>query len=354
MRRFGLLLLILLSSCSNELDILAPYKSYVVVYSVLNARDSIHYVRISKVFQTKGSSFEYAKKTDLSVKAQVFLLLGNDTILKFVPDTVTKEPGIFYDKYVAYKAKGKIQSGNKYKLLILTKDDKSGDSLIVTAETTVPSAPYVVTPDSVEFGAGNNIVYPIIPFEKDYTIEFYSYDTRIQTNRHPGSAYELRLYMDYKVMEPQDSSIIYEGTLRYGPILFTGKESLCNAELCFRLTQKSFIEFLKSKLTDDSKWYIYDDSKTSKALRLEITSLDEHMYKYLLVSSPAFEDFLEVRPKYTNVKLKRIKPDGTIEEEDGIGVLGSINTFTRYVRMSVCSQYLAGINNISTPPDNCE
>ena len=354
MKKHLLILLLLFYSCSNELDILAPYKSYVVVYSVLDARDSVHYVRISRVFQTKGSSLEYAKNTDLSVNAKVFLVAGNDTILRFYPDTITKKPGTFYEKYVAYKAVGNIKAGTKYKLVITTRDTENGDSLIVSAETTVPSAPYIVTPDSVEYGAGNNMVYPILPFEKDYTIEFYPYDTRIQNNRKPGSAYELRIYMDYKIMEPLDSSIISYGTLRYGPILFTGKESLCNAPLCFRLGKKAFVEFLKSQFTDPSKLYVYDDSKTSKALRLEITSLDEHIHRYLIVSSPAFQDFLEVRPKYTNVKIKRIKLDGSIEEDEGIGIVGSINAFTRYVRMSACSQYLARVNNITTPPDNCK
>ena len=92
----------------------------------------------------------------------------------------------------------------------------------------------------------------------------------------------------------------------------------------------------------------------SQALRLEITSLDEHIYKYLIVSSPAFNDFLEVRPKYTNIKLTRINNQGKTETEEGIGIFGSINTFTRFVRMSACSQYLAGLNDISSPPVNCQ
>ncbi len=341
-----------LKSCSNELEILAPYKSYITVFSVLNPQDSVHYIRIAKVFQTKDNALEYASKNDLSVKnANVYLSDGQNKIV-FLPDTIDKQDGDFYSRYVVYKSTAVLEAGKTYHLFVGTRDEKNGDSLVVTGKTTIPSAPYITNPDSIEAGAGNTQAYPTLAFEKNINIEFYPYDSR-EVRKVPASAYELRIYFDYGILNPADSSIIPQKTLRFGPTaLFTGKETRCNAPLCYRLQEKTFVQYLKSQLNAPGKVYVYDDSQKSRDLKVELTAIDEFLYKYLIVSDPAFNDFLEVRPKYTNLTLKRYSGEGN-EEEEGIGIFGSINTAYRYVRMSVCSQYLVGLNEITSPPPNC-
>ncbi|MBK8555265.1 MAG: hypothetical protein IPL65_05590 [Lewinellaceae bacterium] len=49
---FGLLL----STCSNDFEITAPWKSYPVVYAFLSAQDTAHYVRIEKAFLSPDKS----------------------------------------------------------------------------------------------------------------------------------------------------------------------------------------------------------------------------------------------------------------------------------------------------------
>ncbi len=350
---FVLLASVFLKSCSNELDILAPYKSYLTVFAILNPQDSVHYIRIAKVFQTDGNALEYASKNDLSVKnANVYLSDGQNKIV-FVPDTITKSSGEFYSEYVVYKSTAQLEAGKTYTLFVGARDEENGDSLVVTGKTTIPSAPYIITPDSIEAGSGNTQAYPTLAFEKDINIEFYAYDFRLP-QKSEAAAYELRIYFDYSVFNPTDSTITPQKTLRFGPTsLFTGKETRCNAPLCYRLGAKTFVQYLKSQLNDPNKVYVYDDGQRSQALKVELTSVDEYLYKYLVVSDPAFNDFLEVRPRYTNLTLKRYTGEGN-EEEEGIGIFGSINTAFRYVRMSVCSQYLVGLNQIVSPPPNCE
>ena len=46
----GIFLLSLFSSCSNELELNAPYKNIPVIYGVLSVKDTSHYIRIQKVF----------------------------------------------------------------------------------------------------------------------------------------------------------------------------------------------------------------------------------------------------------------------------------------------------------------
>jgi hypothetical protein len=55
---------LLFNSCKNDLKILAPYKESISVYAVLNAQDSLNYVRINKVFLGEGNAYVMATVED--------------------------------------------------------------------------------------------------------------------------------------------------------------------------------------------------------------------------------------------------------------------------------------------------
>ncbi len=80
--RFSLLSLIaacvILVSCETEIDISAPWENIPVVYSILDPNDTIHYVRVNRVFLGNESAYEMATNpdsliydADLSVKIYV-------------------------------------------------------------------------------------------------------------------------------------------------------------------------------------------------------------------------------------------------------------------------------------------
>lgn len=54
----------LLSACSTDLDINAPYKNITVVEGILNMRDSLHYIKINKAFLGSGDALAYAQVQD--------------------------------------------------------------------------------------------------------------------------------------------------------------------------------------------------------------------------------------------------------------------------------------------------
>lgn len=341
-------------SCNNEIDVLAEYKPYMTVYAIFNAQDTVHYVRIAKVFQTEGDALVYAQNTDLSYHQAKVVLTSDSGQIVFSPDTILRDSGAFYRSLVIYRGIGRIKPNGIYTLRVEVIDDQTGETLIAEGTTQIPSAPYITQPDSVELGAGNTQSYPSIAFEKDVVIGFYPYNPLISWGRHPGTAFEFRVYLDYSIKEP-GGTLTPQPTLVFKPRgMFTGKEAVCNSPLCYRLGANAYIEFLKSRLTDPTVPYVYDDSPKSKAARIEITAMDAQLYKFLLASTPAFEDFTEVKPQYTNITLTRIKQDGTQEQYEGIGIVGSYNTSLRYIRLSTCTQYKAGLNDIPVPPQNCQ
>ena len=67
MIRKTLIVLITLASivsCDNDLDIIAEWKDIPVVYGILNAQDSVHYVKLNKAFLGQGDVLSMAQEFD--------------------------------------------------------------------------------------------------------------------------------------------------------------------------------------------------------------------------------------------------------------------------------------------------
>ena len=52
-----LLALLALTTCKNEVNILAKYKEIPVVYGLLSTNDPVHYIRIQKGYQANGNAY---------------------------------------------------------------------------------------------------------------------------------------------------------------------------------------------------------------------------------------------------------------------------------------------------------
>ena len=53
-----------IASCDNDLDIIAEWKDISVVYGILNAQDSVHYVKLNKAFLGQGDVYDMAQEFD--------------------------------------------------------------------------------------------------------------------------------------------------------------------------------------------------------------------------------------------------------------------------------------------------
>lgn len=119
-----------LVSCSNDLEINAPYRDIPVVYGFVNINDSFQYLRIQKVFQNsvEVKASEAAKISDSlelkNIKVQLIVVrrFTSDTINCFRTNEFSKEAGFFANdknyiyksQYYDLKAFGDIMSVNLY------------------------------------------------------------------------------------------------------------------------------------------------------------------------------------------------------------------------------------------------
>lgn len=146
----------MLSACSNEFDVTAPWKEIPVVYGILSPQDTAHYIRIEKAFlDPEVSALTIAKIADSLYYPEsaitVFLeRTDNQSRLQFqrvngALEGYPRKDGVFAtEPNWLYKAKSSaafpLDPGKTYRLVIERADGKPN----ITAETTLP-APFVIT-----------------------------------------------------------------------------------------------------------------------------------------------------------------------------------------------------------------
>jgi hypothetical protein len=128
------------TSCSNKLNVLAPYKRITVVYGLMDQSDTAHYIRVNKVFEgtndayTMASNFDsvYYPANQILVQLLCINSQGNQTAtITLTPDSSIPLPaGIFpYPKQILYKTKAQLNlldqfnQNNTYELVVTDKKD---------------------------------------------------------------------------------------------------------------------------------------------------------------------------------------------------------------------------------------
>ncbi len=350
--------LFFLINCSTDLEINAPEKPILIVYGVLNPKQPVQTIRVSKGFLVKGDAIRYAAENDLSVhNAKVTITeytiresggkrtLTQSNIYELVPDNNTpKEDGIFNKNQVIYKTQSSdtIRPGRYYELEVKL---IGNETLSTKAYTIVPSEPLIIQPsDKIQVGTGNILFnYPEIEFYNPYEVKFFAGRRTTEEVLIPARGYELRVYFKYGIeTSPGDTS--WQPILRFGPTQPFDKSSCTSTsgQVCYRIGAQSFTDFLLSRLINDNVKYVFDDTPLNESTRMEITAIDTFLFNYLQINSPIYSDFNAVKLEYTNLS------------NNALGIFGSINTFSRFVNLGPCTKHLSKLNNTPKPGDYCK
>jgi hypothetical protein len=114
----------MVSACSTDVEVNAPYKELPIVYALFNAADSVQYVRITKGFQNRGGQNAYdlaAQNPDSSlydegeIKVELFLLNGTTETLAntlqrtVLPKARSTEGDFFTSPNVLYRTTNGFQ-----------------------------------------------------------------------------------------------------------------------------------------------------------------------------------------------------------------------------------------------------
>ncbi|MBX3101913.1 MAG: DUF4249 family protein [Bacteroidetes bacterium] len=323
----------LLSSCSNELDVTAEPKDIYVVYGVLDPDKPVQEIRIQKAFLTEGNAIEYGATHDNSLKnATVTLTCDGCTPLTLQALDTVKNEGEFYREHTLYvtRPEDRLIPGNRYTLRVSLPGSPES---VLTAVTHVPARPRIFQPDSLQPGLeGDREQHVTASFNgRNFTIRFSP--RSLFSNGTIGVAYELRIFLDYA------SNGVSQPQLRYGPGTPFGLRNGQGEIVLGQAFQSYLTDILRARhLPSDD--LTFDDDRFTKSCRIEITALDQELYNYMRVNSPAFVDFNTISPEYTNI-------------QGGYGVLGGICRASRFVKLPECTKYLARLNDTPMPTAEC-
>lgn len=155
---------ILIQSCKNDIQVLAPYKDTTIIYGLLNPTDSVQYIRIHKIFLGEGDAYQFAQVPDsfyyqniLKVQLERWKDNVKLSTIDLIQDSnsIQKDTGVFANcPNILYKTIGNDSIYNDYnsntgvhsiyKLVVTNLES----GRIVTAETPIVSKLYVSSPNS--------------------------------------------------------------------------------------------------------------------------------------------------------------------------------------------------------------
>lgn len=300
---------VLLSSCSNDLDINAQWKETTVVFGLMSKQDSVHYLRLSKAFLGEGDAMKFASIADsvyydpqvIEVKIEEYL--NNSITRTFELQAATdipKDPGIFaWPGQVVYTFQTPANEGlnpmTKYQLTVHNKKSNH----VLKAET------QVLGNMNFDMPLGTMNFYP----QHSLNVKWKSVEG--------GALYEVFvsfLYREYHLNKPSDTVRKFvELNLGRLNMEFKGAfQSLNKTMTNLDMYRTIGLELAPPDPNDPV-------SRIADSLLVRINVADEDLMTYLLVNQPS-NTLAQERPQFTNV-------------ENGVGIFASRGSYTKKFRI---------------------
>jgi hypothetical protein len=334
-----LLFLLLLASCSPDVEVYAPERELYIVYGILNPQAQVQYVTVTKVFQFHGDAYAYAAQTDLTARG-LEVTLNADTLVwtSRLVEIIDSVPGLFAATTGAYRFETAgtqaLHAGKRYDLRIT----KPGDpNFLITSYTEIPTQPVLTEPGEPIFSVQQGTyTFPTVDFSLDQSVYF---------DRGTGKGFELRIYVTYK-----DAGTIH--TARWGPTSIFKTPVRCHAnvgagESCYQIPGGNVPNVWHSILSNYPDTVDFIDTlrvarsldSLDKTAWMEITAVDSFLTSYLVANNPfGFGlNLLMDKQEFTNIS------------GDNAGVFGSINTASNYIFLGSCTRWLMGLRGRRPP-----
>lgn len=314
MKLLGLLtpwsLLLLVTACSTDFEIEAPWQDIPVVYGFLSLQDTAHYLRVEKAFLEKGGDATKVAQIadslyyDANVKIQLQRISNNQIFtlqrVNGASEGYPREGGVFAAiPNILYKIKAtdiQLKAGEAFRLIINRTENKTP----VTAQTTVLGdiKPRESTP-----------VNPInLGYDRSIT---FAWDAPLD-----AKVFDLRLVLRYRESVPGNATQFVNKMLTW--VLADGLQRADSTSTRVTFPAKGtfrgeeFYKFLQANLTPVS-----DRIRKFDTIDLQITGVGGEFVDYLRIAqaNTGITSSQEV-PVYTNLS-------------EGRGIFSSKSTATR-------------------------
>jgi hypothetical protein len=317
-------LIALFTSCDNDLKIIADWKAVPAVYGILNAQDSVHYIKLNKAFLGQGDVMMMAQEFDslhFSVDQVGIRLLEKEE--DDVPsqnganwqtrNTYELEPtnefvrpeGVFSSPtQTIYKTTAPLNKDFYYSVEVYR---KSNDTIIAQTAGPIP----ILSPLSV---TNPNIFSPLVILPNSYV-------PKVQWKSvSGGKMYELSMrfnYMEFPISGASDT-LFKSIEINYPSIFSIDTDGGDNMD--YPLSYDQFLGFIAANIPEDPtvrRLVVgFDSSPIGTGVSIKHACLDfslsaagEDLATYLVLNENSNSLVLD-RPEYSNI-------------ENGVGILSS-------------------------------
>lgn len=294
------------SSCSNELDIVAPYEETMVVFGLLNKDESVHYIRVSKAFLGKGNALEFAAVTDstnyapgvLDVKVDE-MLNGNVTrtfTLEAVTD-ISKDPGIFANPdQVIYKFETTPGQGINKDAIYKLRAKNTNTGYEISSETPIVG-PLTLSLPSINLP--QITLYPQAPT----TIKWKTAGN--------GKLYEVFIFFKYREYNVNTPNDIVAKSVEINLGRTPTDNTDAGRELINSVANATIYQTLANNISEATA--TNQMIRLADSLRIEIYIASEQLETYLNINQPS-NSLAQERPVFGNI-------------ENGVGLFSSRGAF---------------------------
>jgi hypothetical protein len=317
-------LIALFTSCDNDLKIIADWKAVPAVYGILNAQDSVHYIKLNKAFLGQGDVMMMAQEFDslhFSIDQVGIRLLEKEE--DDVPsqnganwqtrNTYELEPtnefvrpeGVFSSPtQTIYKTTAPLNKDFYYSVEVYR---KSNDTIIAQTDGLIP----ILSPLSV---INPNTYSPLVILPNSYV-------PKVQWKSvSGGKMYELSMrfnYMEFPISGESDT-LFKSIEINYPSIFSIDTDGGDNMD--YPLSYDQFLGFIAANIPEDPtvrRLVVgFDSSPVGTGVSLKHACLDfslsaagEDLATYLVLNENSNSLVLD-RPEYSNI-------------ENGVGILSS-------------------------------
>lgn len=274
-------LTLFITACDNTLEIAGPPQETMIVYSLFDKADSIHYIRVNKGFISEDvAPIELAKDPDqlffdtleVSVKN-----LGTGQVFKFQKEKIAKNEGVFNSavNYV-YALKEKFTEGSRLEVTVrnpLTGKTATGETLLIGDPAL--SSPSSSTIDFYFFEPGTN-----------FLVAF--------TGHRDAEEYQAMLGLVYDEID-QTTQTTVRDTLWWN---FTRGKFSDLKRVSIRTDGQVFYDYLASKLEQKGS----NISRRGVSMVYELWQGDEELSIYSQVFDNSSIGIVQKKQDYTNIK----------------------------------------------------
>jgi hypothetical protein len=290
---------LLITSCSNDFDLVADWQNIPVVYGVLSPQDTAHYIRVERAFLDPNTSALVQAQipdsiyyTDVQVNLQEISPAGS--VIQTVAlqkidgnaEGYPKESGIFADSpNWLYKTKLPLQPANSYKLTVVNAADQTNvqatTPLVGNFDITSPISSYDNESFRLNFEAGKATT---IRWKKANNSTFYDIHINI-------------LYQETPLANPgavQNKMLTWKAATSIVP------DNLSDVSLTYDLQGDAFFNFLNNNLSKND-----DVCRKLVAFDCIVYAGADELQKYLTIGNSSGITSGQEVPKYTNLSQGR-------------------------------------------------